>query len=299
MIEVVFSDSTKGSMRVAKNYDRENMIGGAIGYIGTPPSKDELEKNLDGKALGGTSDEVVGISLYLDIGDIKSGAISNVRKELIFKMFRHPYKKNEGDITWKHDYWEVNLSDIKKLLDCAKEDQHIRIWYSDAPYSICGFYYVISQLKEYMGKVTVVKLPKTKVKEENTIISYTSWAEVEPGRFFDFLPLEKEITLTEKRFIASRWHELQMENAPLRAVVNGKLVSIPEDFYDYFIRQSLLDGEFTVARLIGTVLGNHQLGIGDWWVAQRIDFMIANGELEVVSDKEFGYSRMLKRSNNK
>lgn len=299
MIEVVFSDSTKGSMKVAKNYNKENMVGGATCYIGTPPSKDELDKHLDGKALGGTSDEVVGISLYLDIGDIKSGATSNVRKELIYKMFRHPYEENEGDISWKTEYWHENLADIEKLKMCAKNGEHIRIWYSDAPYSICGFYYVISQLKEYTSKVTAVKLPKTKVKEENTIISYTSWAEVEPGKFFDFLPLEKEITITEKRFIASRWHELELENTPLRAVVNGKLVSVPEDFYDYFIRQSLLDGEFPVARLIGTVLGNYQLGIGDWLVAQRIDLMIANGEFEVVSDKEFGYSRILKRSNNK
>lgn len=32
MLEVVFSDSTKGSMKVAKNYDEKGMLGGAIGY---------------------------------------------------------------------------------------------------------------------------------------------------------------------------------------------------------------------------------------------------------------------------
>jgi hypothetical protein len=33
MLEVVFSDSEKGSMRLAKSYDAEKMKGGAVGYI--------------------------------------------------------------------------------------------------------------------------------------------------------------------------------------------------------------------------------------------------------------------------
>lgn len=295
MIEVVFSDSTKGSMRVAKNYNKENMLSGATCYIGTPPSKDELEKSFEGKALGGTSDEVVGISFYLDIGDINDGATSNLRKDLIFEIFRDPYEEDEGNITWKHEYWEIITQDLEKIKVCAQNGENIRIWYSEAPYSICGFYFVNSILKDYDCKLSAVKLPQLEIKENNTIISYSSWAEVDPGKFHEFLRLEKEISSTEKKFLASRWRELEIENAPLRAVVNGKLVSVPEDFYDHFIRRSMLDGEFIVARLIGTVLGNHQLGISDWLVASRIEKMILNGELQVLSTDRFGYGRIIRK----
>ncbi|WMM26279.1 hypothetical protein RBU61_06280 [Tissierella sp. MB52-C2] len=34
MFEVAFSNSEKGSMKVAKNYNEKNMIDGAISYIG-------------------------------------------------------------------------------------------------------------------------------------------------------------------------------------------------------------------------------------------------------------------------
>ena len=34
--------------------------------------------------------------------------------------------------------------------------------------------------------------------------------------------------------------------------------------------------------MIGNVLGKYQLGIGDAWVAMRIDKMIAEGKLEIV-----------------
>ena len=37
MLEVVFSDSAKGAMKMAKNYNKENMLSGAMGYIGKKP----------------------------------------------------------------------------------------------------------------------------------------------------------------------------------------------------------------------------------------------------------------------
>ena len=54
MLEVVFSDSEKGSMKVAKNYNEKAMIGGAVsyGYIGKKPTKVELKKHFEGKAVG-------------------------------------------------------------------------------------------------------------------------------------------------------------------------------------------------------------------------------------------------------
>ena len=47
MLEVLFSDSEKGSMKVAKNYNAKAMLGGSIGYIGKKPTKAELEKHFD------------------------------------------------------------------------------------------------------------------------------------------------------------------------------------------------------------------------------------------------------------
>jgi len=56
-----------------------------------------------------------------------------------------------------------------------------------------------------------------------------------------------------------------------------------EDFYDPFIRAHIPDGTFRVAQLIGEVIGRHQLGIGDWWIAKRIQAMENRGELITVS----------------
>lgn len=38
------------------------------------------------------------------------------------------------------------------------------------------------------------------------------------------------MTNIEKRLQSSLWNDLKAENAPLRALVNGKLISVPEDY---------------------------------------------------------------------
>jgi hypothetical protein len=40
------------------------------------------------------------------------------------------------------------------------------------------------------------------------------------------------------------------------------------------------------SRLIGTVPGNHDWGVGDGWYASRIEKMIADNKLEVVEYKD-------------
>ncbi len=298
MIEVVFSDSTKGSIKVAKNYKKEKMISGAaIGYIGgTPPSIKELEERFEGEALGGNSNEVIGVSLTLDIGDISKGVTSDERKKILFKMLKNPLNNGEEEDNLLAMKWEEKLNDLQKLINLAQNGEHIRIWYSDAPYSICGFYFINSILESYNCSISAIKLPKYEIKKKDSVVSYSSWDEINAGKFYKFLSLETEISKTEQRFLASRWRELQRENALIRAVVNGKLTSVNEDFYDYFIRINLPDTEFVVARLIGKVLSTYQFGIGDWWIEQRIRYMISKGELEIVLDNEFDYHKVLKKS---
>ncbi len=44
MIEVVFSDSEKDSMKIAKNYNEEAMRRGISGYIGRKPTKERIRE---------------------------------------------------------------------------------------------------------------------------------------------------------------------------------------------------------------------------------------------------------------
>jgi hypothetical protein len=182
--------------------------------------------------------------------------------------------------------WEKYLEEIERLKNYAVKGEYFRIWYSNAPYSLCGFYFVCSLLKEYHCKVSVIKLPEYIQLSDNEIQFNTSWGEIEPRKFYQFLPLEKELSPCEIRSFASDWMELKEEHSMLRASVNGRVMGVPEDFYDHNIRKEIPHGEFVMAHLIGDTLGKHPLGVSDWWYAKRINKMIELGELEVIQKQK-------------
>ena len=84
---------------------------------------------------------------------------------------------------------------------------------------------------------------------------------------------------------AGTWKALRQENAPLRAQVNSRLVSVSADFYHPFIRREIPEGPFRICDLIVRVLNLH-LGIGDGIVYDGIRAMVEKGELEVVETGE-------------
>lgn len=295
MIEVMFGESEGGAMKVAKNYKKTDYRSGATGWIGKKPSKEEFDKMLDGKAVGGNSSEVVCLPFVLDIGDINMPIDSDYRKNLILDMYTINGRDDISTIKELEKAWEKYLKEIERLKNYASIGEELRLWYSNAPYSLCGFYYVCNLLNEYNCKVSVIKLPPYMQLSDNEIQFYTSWNEIYAGKFYKFLPLEKELSHCEVRSFASDWIKLKEERSTLRAFVNGKVIGVPEDFYDYIIRKEISEGEFIMARLIGNILGKHQLGIGDWWYAKRINKMIEQGELGVVQEQKEIYRQVLKR----
>lgn len=266
MLEVVFSDSAKASMAMAKKYGN-NRPGKDMSYIG----------------------------FYLDIGDI-SGAIDGIERRGVFRDIRGDidFDGNEVD-----QFFQMQVKDLEKLLIAAKKEVPIRIWKSNAPFSACGFAFVCDILRKIDCEITIVSLPEYVLKSNDTLVSYTSWGEVSPEEFYSFLSYERELSNIEKYANANLWNDLKIENSSLRAIVNGKLISVPENFYDHIIINNIPKGEFSMAWLIGNVLGNYPMGVADSCFALRIDKMIEKNILEVVSDKNIShpYQKILKKVN--
>ncbi len=300
MLEVVFSDSEKGSMKLAKNYNEKNMMGGAVsyGYIGEKPTKSELkkhfkEKHFEGQAVGGSSKDVVNIGFSLDIGDVSGDIDGNERQN----VFRKMWSRFDFDNKEQEQFFQNQRKDMEKLLTAAQDGTPIRIWKSNAPYSICGFYFVCNLLRNIDCNISIVSLPEYKKVSDNEIVTYSHWGEVDAGRLYQFLPLEKELSQIEKKIVSDNWHELMEENAPLRAIINGKITSVPEDFYDFIITRNLPENDFIMARFMGKLLGEYNLGISDSWYALRIDKMIEDNKLVVIENRDpsHPYGKVLRK----
>lgn len=291
MIEVLFGESEAASMKAAKNKILVGTVNGPTS-VWMAGEKVPPQKPFSGW-IEGTSEEVICLGFIMDIGDIKEPMESLYRRELIYSMYAQNQwaQDEEIEVELKNagDFYTKELQRLKDFLD---EGESVRIWYSDAPYSRCGLYSLCQILEGYDNQTSAVKLSEYVVCGEN-VVSYHNWGEVSAEEFAAFLPYEKQLSKEEIRMYAMLWGILIEENSPLRAVINNKVLSVPEDFYDFLIWRWLKDVPVKEARLIGDIIGHSQLGVGDWWYARRIEYYIKQERIQVVEDSENKYARMI------
>lgn len=291
MIEVLFGESEAASMKAAKSTIIAGHVDGptSVWMVGkkTPP-----ERTFTGW-VEGTAEEVVCLGFMLDIGNIKESVDSQYRKNLLYSMYAQNQYSNNPEIDEELKLTgKVYENELLHLREYLEDGETIRIWYSDAPYSRCGFYSLCRMLQNYNNEVHVVKLPEYVVKK-TSIISYRSWGDVSAEEFVGFLSYEKVLTKEEVRMYALLWTELIEDNSPLRVVINGRVTGVKEDFYDFLIWKRLTYKPIKEARLIGDILGYYRIGMGDWWFARRIEYFIQQDKIKVLEDSENKYARMI------
>jgi len=291
MIEVLFGESEAASMKAAKSMKIVGYVNGPMSVLVT--GKETPPERTFAGWVEGTSEDVVCLGFMLDIGNIKEPIDSPYRKNLIYSMYaQNQYVKNpEIDQELKLT-GEVYLNELLRLKEYLENGETIRVWYSDTPYSICGFYSLCQILQKYKNEIHIVKLPEYMVRK-TSIISYRNWGEVSAEEFAEFLTYESVMTKEEVRMYAQLWTELTEDNSPLRAMINGKVTGVSEDFYDFLIWKRLTRKPIKEARLIGDILGCFQIGMGDWWFARRIEHFIQQDKIKVINDFENKYARVI------
>ncbi len=315
MIEVVFGDSARGSLMQAQHYGTGAYRGSAVAVFAADStlSADELEQaqhSADERArrawetaipLGGSAADVHGISLALSVDPISENGIGPQRRA----VFRRLCSIWETDRTEQHidEQLQNAAAALSAVLERSSDGEPVRIWYSHNPDELCGLYWLMAQLQPLRphGQVSLIKLPEWEVSDNDTIVRHTGWGEIRPGEWGRYLPLQREANATFISGCAAHWRQLQEENAPLRVLLNGQLVSAPADIYDSFILREIAaqKEEFVEAHVIGAVLGTYQLGLGDAWVALRIDAMVDSGLLLPVTEApadEPSYRRILRKA---
>lgn len=314
MIEVTFTESAGGGLKAAQTYGKGKYSGGAISVFyrnedGSQPTQDalrEAQRRYEEQArkeweeaipIGGNPGDVYCLSLGLSMGDIRVDAFGEERKEFLQSMM---CIDDEDFANCAAEQLEAAKSGLEAILKRAKTGETVRAWYSDNPDEICGFYHLMSLLDDTC-QISAVKLQPIEENPDGTVSIHNGWGEIKPGDWGRYLSLERTVTPSLRRAYALDWRNLQGENLPLRAVLNGKLVGVPEDFYDSFILNALdrEDAQFHEGRLIGRILVRCQLGIGDWLIHQRIENQIRLGRLTVVTPAEKSrpvYHRILRKA---
>ena len=272
MINITFSGSLAGCLKMADYYSKENNS-----------EIQDLKENL------------FSLYLHLDLGDISEQSFGEKRKKDFVRMF------GNEDISFMTKCFIKEMKKIAKIEKLVKKGQNIRIWYTERSNEFCGFCWLLSMLDSWgidNDKIFYVKLPQSILFDNGKYMTFGSSGMFEPELLSQLVMDQQELTESYKKHHIIEWREAQKENTEMRLSINGQLLSVNADFYDSIILHEIkkLDTTFKQAEAVGKCLA--KLWTYDSFVAWRIDEMIDKGLFEIVEeapkDKTY-YCRVLKK----
>lgn len=177
------------------------------------------------------------------------------------------------------------VSQIKTMLD-GNQEEEVWIWMGQNQHDVCGYYWLMSQFKDYQGRIMILYLNNLPFINEKGHIFYPSWlSEIQPKEFIKAKKLARPITLSEFEIDPDEWRKTVEENAIVRILEGGKKIAGKEaTFYDTEIIKNL-SGEWQKAsRVLSNTLNRMKIKTGDLFIMWRMKELITLGKIEVTGD---------------
>lgn len=167
----------------------------------------------------------------------------------------------------------------------AARGEAVRIWTDRTPAGACGLLFASHLLRDAPGPLWAVPLTKCYHRPDSVKVVAAHWGEVAPKELEAFADPPVLLDQTARRDLAQQWANLQQENAPLRVMENGAVHSAEITHYDGLVLSACPDHPCRAAELIGRLV-SQQLGIDDWFWAERVQALLEAGALRLVEPRE-------------
>lgn len=184
----------------------------------------------------------------------------------------------------------ITVEEIKQKLN-SNTDEEIWIWMGQNQHDVCGYYWLIRQLKEYQGRIKILYLNNLPfINEKGNIFYPIHLHEIQPKEFLKAKKLARLIAHSEFEIDPDEWNKLTEENATIRILEGGKkIVSKEESFYDKDIL-NITTLEFQkLNRILHNILVKMAIQTGDAFLAWRIRELIKIKKLEIKGDWNKGW----------
>lgn len=182
----------------------------------------------------------------------------------------------------------LTLHQIKKRLD---EEEIAWIWMAQNSHDVCGYYWLISQLKQYQGKVFVLYLNNLPfINEKGGIFYPSNLHEIQPKEFLKAKKLARVITLSEFEIDPDEWEKLSAANAMVRVLEGGKKIINKEvDFFDHDMLQGLQTTPQKLNKWLAQVLSKMKYKTGDVFLVWRLRQLASEGKVQFTGDWTKGW----------
>lgn len=180
-----------------------------------------------------------------------------------------------------------NVDDMKTVNELVERlnnepDEIVWIWAAQNKHDVSGYYWLMSQLAPYQGRILLLYLNNLPFFNEKGNIFYPqNLYEIPPKEFLKAKKLARPITLSEFEVDPDEWKKLCEQGKFVRLLEGGKkLVQRDVDYYDDELKK-YITGEWTKAsRIISQFLTKSKEVTGDMFLLWRLKHLIQAGGYE-------------------
>jgi hypothetical protein len=160
------------------------------------------------------------------------------------------------------------------------------IWAAQNKHDVSGYYWLISQLKDFQGQIFILYLNNLPFINEKGLLFYpNNLFEIPPREFVKARKLARPVTLSELEIDPDEWQKLSQEDKGVRILEGGKkLTQYLYDYYDEDLRRFIAGDWIKVSKLIGQFLGKAKQTTGDAYLLWRIKQLVAAGVLDIQGE---------------
>jgi Protein of unknown function/Domain of unknown function (DUF1835) len=165
-------------------------------------------------------------------------------------------------------------------------DEKVWIWAAQNKHDVSGYYWLMSQLKEYQGRIFILYLNNLPfINEKGQLFYPVNLFDIPAREFVKARKLARPITSSEFEIDPDEWSKLCQEDKGVRILEGGKKLSqYGYDYFDEELRKFITGDWIKASKLIHQFLTKGKQTTGDAYVLWRLKQLAAAGEIEAQGE---------------
>ncbi|NCU04532.1 MAG: DUF1835 domain-containing protein [Chitinophagaceae bacterium] len=174
------------------------------------------------------------------------------------------------------------------------EEEKVWIWAAQNKHDVSGYYWLVSQLKDFQGRIYILYLNNLPFINEKGQLFYPEWiSTIQPKEMTKAKKLARLVTPSEFEVDPDEWTKLCNEEKGVRLLEGGKKLGQKDyDFYDADLKNFITSDWQKANKVINQFLSKNKHTTGDMYMLWRLKQLIATdlydvqGELKNLKDFE-------------
>jgi hypothetical protein len=183
---------------------------------------------------------------------------------------------------------------VHNLLQTLDSDpaEEVWIWMAQNQHDVTGYYWLVSRLADYQGRIQVLYLNNLPfINTKGHIFYPVNIFEIQPSEFRKAKRLARPITPSEFEIDPDEWVRLGQENAGVRLLEGGKkIVGREESYFDKDLLANITGSWQKFSRVLANTVNRMKVKTGDAYLCWRLRQLAASGVVELNGDLSKGWT---------